>query len=274
MRIRVRHATRYEYDEPAAGVIQVLRVTPSSHDGQDVRSWRVDVDVDGLLRTSRDPFGNVLHIFYADTPLRELTVQVTGEVEVRDTTGVVLGAPEPLAPAIYLRDTPLTAPDAALLDWSAGIEGPDVLSKLHNLMAALHEHMTFDAQSTTVTSPGAEAFRAGHGVCQDYAHIFVAAARHLGIPARYVSGHLARADAGDAIGDQEAAHAWAEAYVPNLGWTGFDATGDTCPDRRYLRVAVGLDYLHAAPVRGARRGGGEERLSVAVYAREPRQRQD
>ena len=143
MRIRVRHATTYYYDEPAYGVIQALRVSPSDHDGQQVLNWRVDVNVDGFLRESRDAFGNILHLFYAE---------------------------------------------------------------------------------------------------------------------------------GD---NQEAAHAWAEAYVPDLGWTGFDPANGVCADHSYLRVAVGLDYLDAAPLRGARRGGGEERLSVSVVAREARrQRQD
>jgi transglutaminase-like putative cysteine protease len=270
MRIRVRYATTHEYEEPAAGVIQALRVTPSSHDAQDVLSWRVDVDVDGLLRVSRDPFGNVLHIFYAEAPIRELTVQVAGEAEVRDATGVVQGAPEPLAPGVFLRQTPLTTPDAALQDWASGIGGADVLGKLHDLMAALHGRMRCEPQGKTAAAPCPEPFHAGLGGCEDYAHIFIAAARSLGVPARYVSGHLARAESGE----QPAAHAWAEAYVPDLGWTGFDPTGDTCPDKHYLRVAVGLDYLDAAPVRGARRGGGEERLSVAVFSREPRQRQD
>lgn len=271
MRIRVQHATTYEYDQPAAGVIQALRVTPSDHDSQHVLSWRVDVDVDGLMRMTRDAFGNVLNLFYADGLVNWLTVRVTGEVEVRETTGVVRGAREPLAPTVFLRETPLTAPDAALVDWVRGVRGSDVLSRLHALMEALHGRMTFDAEATEVSTPAAAAFERGHGVCQDYAHIFVSAARILGVPARYVSGHLSRTDGGE----QQAAHAWAEAYVPELGWTAFDAANGACADHRYLRVATGLDYLDAAPLRGARRGGGHERLTVTVMAREStRQRQD
>jgi hypothetical protein len=98
MGIRVRHTTTCEYAHPAFGVIQPLRVTPGEHEGQLVLNWRVDDDVDGLLRVSRDAFGNVLHLFYAEGSVRQLTVRVTGEAEVRDTTGVMRGAPEPLAP--------------------------------------------------------------------------------------------------------------------------------------------------------------------------------
>jgi transglutaminase-like putative cysteine protease len=133
-------------------------------------------------------------------------------------------------------------------------------------MGRLHDKMAFDTTATNVATPAAEAFTHKRGVCQDYAHIFVAAARILGIPARYVSGHLARPEAEG----QDAAHAWAEAFAPDLGWVAFDAANGVCADQSYLRVAVGLDYLDAAPMRGARRGGGEERLSVSVHARDAR----
>jgi transglutaminase-like putative cysteine protease len=270
MRIQVRHATSYTYDEPAFGVIQALRVTPSAHEGQRVLSWRVDVDVDGFLRETRDAFGNVLHLFYADGAVREFTVRVAGEVDVRESAGVVRGASEPLSPSVFLRTTPLTEADAAISEWAASIQGEDPLSRLHQLLTEIHDRLEFDVAATGVETRAAEAFASGHGVCQDYAHIFIAAARRMGVPARYVSGHLSRRDAGE----QEAAHAWAEAYVPELGWTGFDPTNGACPDQSYLRVAVGLDYLDAAPLRGARRGGGQERLNVAVVARESmRQRQ-
>ena len=271
MRIRVRHATTYAYDQPAFGVIQALRVTPVDHEGQEVLNWRVDVDVDGLLRATRDAFGNVLHLFYAEAPVARLTVRVAGEADVRETAGVVRGAPEPFAPAVFLRPTPLTEPDRALAAWARDLGGDDRLGALHRVMAELHRSMRFDTQATGVETTAAQAFGAGHGVCQDYAHIFIAAARSLGAPARYVSGHLCRPEAGE----QEAAHAWAEAYVPDLGWTGFDPANGVCPGPNYLRVATGLDYLDAAPLRGARRGGGQERLSVTVTARDPqRQRQD
>lgn len=271
MRIRLRHATTYAYDGPAYGVIQALRVTPAEHEAQQVLSWRVDVDVDGLMRETRDAFGNVLQLFYAEGAVTQLTVRVTGEVEVRESAGVVRGAPEPLPPTTFLRLTPLTQPDPPLAAWADSLQGEDILGRLHRLMTELNRRMRFDAAATGVETSAAEAFREGHGVCQDYAHVFIAAARRMGVPARYVSGHLARPD----TDEREAAHAWAEAYVPGLGWTGFDPANGICPDQTYLRVAVGLDYLDAAPLRGARRGGGQERLSVAVRAHEAvRQRQD
>ncbi|MDO9490330.1 MAG: transglutaminase family protein, partial [Sphingomonadaceae bacterium] len=125
---------------------------------------------------------------------------------------------------------------------------------------AIHGGLVFETGATDAATPATTAFAAGRGVCQDFAHIFSAGARHLGIPARYVSGHLARAEL------QGASHAWAEAFVPDLGWIAFDPANGICTTDAYLRVAIGLDYLDAAPVRGARRGGGSESLDVSVQA--------
>jgi transglutaminase-like putative cysteine protease len=127
--------------------------------------------------------------------------------------------------------------------------------------------MRFDVGTTDATTPAAQAFALGHGVCQDHAHVFIAASRSLGFPTRYVSGYLLRSD-GTVI--QEAGHAWAEAHVPGLGWVGFDPANGVSPTDAYVRVAVGLDYLGAAPVRGTRYGGGEEILDVHVRVDEAR----
>ncbi|HEU4969710.1 transglutaminase family protein [Sphingomonas sp.] len=261
MRILVDHCTTYSYTLPAANVVQALRLTPRDHDAQYIRSWRVDTDVNGTMREGTDAFGNRLTMFYADAPLTSLTVTVTGEADVTDAHGVYRG-PETLPPLVYLRSTELTRPDPAIVDMARGCERTEAIATLHVLNAAVHEHMDFDTAETDVATPAAEAFAGKSGVCQDFAHIFCAAARVLDIPARYVSGHLARQ--GDPA--QEAAHAWAEALVPDLGWVAFDPANGICATDAYLRVAAGLDYLDAAPVRGARRGGGVETMHVHVHA--------
>jgi transglutaminase-like putative cysteine protease len=261
MRILVDHRTTYSYTEPAANVVQALRLTPRDHEAQYVRNWRVDLDVDGAVRDSVDAFGNRLTIFYADAPVTSLTVTVTGEADVTDTAGVYTG-PEPLPSLVYLRSTPLTEPSEAIIEMARASQRPDTLATLHALMATIHDGMAFDTTETNVATAAADAFARTRGVCQDFAHIFVAAARAIGIPARYISGHLAR----DSDPAQEAAHAWVEALAPDLGWIAFDPANGICTTDAYLRVAVGLDYLDAAPVRGARRGGGAETMRVDVHA--------
>ncbi|RYG10072.1 MAG: transglutaminase family protein, partial [Caulobacteraceae bacterium] len=108
------------------------------------------------------------------------------------------------------------------------------------------------------------------GVCQDHAQIFIACARRLGIPARYISGHLHRSDGQEL---QDAAHAWAEAWVQGLGWVGFDVANGIAPTEHYVRVAAGLDALGATPFRGTAYGGGRGKMSVTLRVRQMQQTQ-
>lgn len=269
MRIHVVHRTRYAYEGLARQIIQVLRVTPRPHDGQHVHGWRLDADADVRLRLGEDAFGNVVHSLWTEQPLEQLELTVSGEATTDDMGGVLSGQLERLPAEVYLRRTPLTAPNAAIIELARAIggEAADPLGRAHALMAAINGRMTFEVGATDAGVSAAEAWELGRGVCQDLAHVFVSAARLLGQPARYVSGHLAREDG--AL--QEASHAWAEAYVPDLGWVSFDPANGVCPGERYVRVAIGLDYLDAAPVRGARQGGGTERLSVRLAVRQVQQ---
>lgn len=265
MRIRISHATSYAYDTPTAGVTQVLRLTPRNHDGQYVVDWRIDLSQDCQLHQHEDAFGNITHSFTAEGPFDRLSVAVEGEVETQDTQGIVRGAVERFPPQLYLRETALTQADAAIVDFAEAVRaqaGAGTLTLLHALLAALNREISFDTDPTHAATTAAEAFALRRGVCQDLTHIYIAAARALGIPARYVGGHFCRADG---VTAQEAGHAWAEAYVEDLGWVGFDPTNGICVSEAHVRVAMGLDYLGAAPVRGTRFGGSGEQLKVTVH---------
>jgi transglutaminase-like putative cysteine protease len=273
MRLRVVHETEYRYGAPAKWAIQLLRLTPRTHEGQLVRNWRIDLDHDAHLIRRDDCYGNVVHSLCVAGPLDRLRITVHGEVETEDTQGVVRGSVERFPPGLFLRETPLTRADAALRDFAEAARGAacaDALGCAHELTRSVHAQIRFDVGATDAGTTAVEAFCAGHGVCQDLTHIFIAAARVLGIPARYVSGYL-RQLAGPA--DQDASHAWAEAYIPDLGWVGFDPTNGISPTDAYVRVAVGLDYLSAAPVRGARYGGFDEILGVRVRVDDAHQTQ-
>jgi transglutaminase-like putative cysteine protease len=271
MRIRIFHTTSYAYDTPPTAVTQLLRLTPRDHDGQHVVAWRVDISEDCLLHQHEDAFGNITHSFTADGPFSKLSVEVDGEVDTQDTTGLVTGAVEPFPPQLYLRETPLTQTDPAIVEFAQATRagaGRDSLTVLHALTTALNREIVFDTDPTHAATTAAQAFSLRRGVCQDITHIFVAGTRALGVPARYVGGHFHRADG---VTSQEAGHAWAEAYVENLGWVGFDPTNGICTTDAHVRVAIGLDYLGAAPVRGTRFGGSGETLTVAVRVDQARQ---
>jgi len=266
MRIQVRHETSYSYSRPLEHAVQLMRMTPRSCDSQFVRRWRVEIDADARLSKGEDAYGNITHIVFLEGKIDHVRIVIEGEVETSDRAGLVAGTLERLPLSFYLRQTPLTAPSPALRtlaqDCRAG-EGGDMLAALHQLNNRLHRDMRFDVQATTYETTAADAFQARHGVCQDFAHIFVAAARSLAIPARYVSGYFLRSDRAD----QEAGHAWAEANLPNLGWIAFDPAHGMCTSDRHVRVAIGADAHEAAAVRGAQIGGSDEKLNVAIDVR-------
>jgi len=263
MRIRIQHTTQYAYDRPISSAVEVLRMTPRPDDAQHIARWRVETDVDGRLRAGEDSLGNLTHTLYVDGPVQRLRLMVSGEVETLDTGGVLRGAVERFPPEVFLRETRLTTADAALRDYGREVAGStsDRLQLLHDLLTAVHRDVRFCTEATDAGQSAADAFEKRRGVCQDLAHIFIAVARFLSVPARYVSGHLVRADG---VVEQEAAHAWAEAHVPGLGWVGFDPASGACPSEAHVRVAMALDYLGAAPVRGSRFGGGREEMEVRL----------
>jgi transglutaminase-like putative cysteine protease len=264
MRLFIHHRTDYRFSEPQARLVQLLRLTPTSHEGQNVVDWRIDVDCDARLKPGHDGYGNETCMLYVDGPIEHISLTVSGEVLTEDRAGVVIGAPEPLPPQLFTQTTRLTRPGASILDLARGIEagGGSPLDRAHRLNHEIYERMRFSTAQADVDRTACDAFDAGEGVGQDFAHIFISAARSMGLPARYVSGHVYRR--GAEASRQSASHGWAEAYIADYGWIGFDPTDDICPHDAYVRVAIGLDYHDAAPVSGARTGGGREMLDVGV----------
>jgi transglutaminase-like putative cysteine protease len=264
MRIRIAHRTDYRYDPPAAGVIQMLRLTPRNHEGQHVVRWRIDVSADARLAAQEDAFGNIAHVFSADGPFSELSVEVDGEVETQNNNGIVRGTVERFGPSLFLRDTALTQADDAIRAFARGIraeKGGEILGELHGILDRLHEDVAHNTDAAESATDAAQAFAAKRGQSRDLTHIFIGAAHALGIPARYVAGYFSQEEGATA---PAAGHSWAEAYVPELGWIAFDPANGFCPTDCHVRVAIGLDALGAAPVRRMRYGQGAETLAVAV----------
>ena len=264
MRIRVRHQTLYRYDQPIDYTIQLLRMRPREHEGQSVLGWSVRVPGrKEPLPVSEDGFGNLVHVHTVNKPHAETAIEIDGEVETRDTQGVVRGAEERLPPAFFLRPTALTAQDEAIRDLAAGAaaKAKGDVDRFHRVMDEIRERVTYQVGTSDTSTTAGEALAKGEGVCQDHAHVLIAAAQSLGHPARYVSGYLW---AGDSEEPYEAGHAWAEVYIEDLGWVGFDPANGVSPSEAYVRTAVGLDYHTAAPVRGLRRGLAREAMTVEV----------
>lgn len=267
MRIRISHAISYDYAEPARHITQILRLTPRDHDGQHVMSWRIEPNVDGRLRATQDAHGNIVHSFYDEGPISSLSIRIEGLVETLDLAGVVRGGIERVPCEVYRRDTLLTGQDEALRSFAeeATAGAGTQLSQMHALMAAVSDRMDCIEASGRHGVGAVAAFAAREAIAQDITHVFMACARHLGLPARYISGYVAEAPG---LPHANGAHAWAEVHIDGYGWIGFDSANGLCPIDTHVRVAVGLDYADAAPVRGSRQGGEGESLNVVVSARE------
>lgn len=166
-----------------------------------------------------------------------------------------------LQPSHFAHATSLLQSLASSLDISRQI---DPLSALRKITAEIYQRFAYQPQSTHVDSPIDEALAARQGVCQDFTHIMIALARGLGIPCRYVSGYLYHEGSSQDRSAEDATHAWAEAFLPELGWIGFDPTNNLVAADRHIRVAIGRDYADVPPTRGVFKGTAEETMRVGV----------
>jgi transglutaminase-like putative cysteine protease len=260
MLITVRHVTRYTYDAPVNYTVQSLRLTPAPFKGQHIVDWHVRVPGCSKSLQFEDGFGNTVDLVSVYARHAELIIEAGGTVETSDCSGVVAGLPKSIPPRVFLKETEQTRPDSAIRDLARSIHDKDPLDKVHALAGAVRDRIDYVAGITDTHTGAAAALADGKGVCQDHAHVFISAARTLGIPARYITGYLVMDDAQPA----DAHHAWAEAWIDPLGWVAFDIANRVCPTDAYVRLAAGLDAGYAAPVIGSRRGGAGEKLDVSV----------
>ncbi|MEX0340120.1 MAG: transglutaminase domain-containing protein [Arenibacterium sp.] len=261
MLVSVHHKTTYSFAEPVHYALQKLRLVPRDTPQQRVLDWKVTVE-NGTREVSYfDHHGNVTELISTDADATTLTISVNGRVETRDTAGIFGEEKSAMPLWLYKRQTELTEPGERIAALSRTLDGAsDHLEALHKLSAAIRSEVTYGTGSTYADTPAEAAMMGGKGVCQDHAQIFISATRAVGMPARYVSGYLLMDDRVE----QDASHAWAEAYVDHLGWVGFDVSNGYSPDERYVRVAIGSDYRDAAPISGLRQGAGDESLIVSL----------
>ena len=268
MKLTIEHHTHYAYQGEVSRSTQYLRLTPQHSSRQRILSWELDLPEDATCTT--DSFGNVLHVLTLDRPHMALHIQARGVVEIMMDAEEDLS--QAISPLVFLRHSALTQPDAAIRAFAAPYrEELTQVAALTAMMAELLERMPYRPGSTDVNSDAAHAFAAGEGVCQDHTHVFLACCRSLGLPARYVSGYLYTPDT-----SHVATHAWAEVWCDDK-WHTFDVTNQCTTPSQHLKLAVGIDYLDACPVRGIRYGGGSEAMqahaAVELLGQEQQQQQ-
>lgn len=253
MKLAVRHDTSYAYEGQVTRSTQYIRLTPLSTRRQQVYHWELELPVNASI--IQDAYGNHVHVMTLDRPHQDIAIHARGMVEITETDESDRGRVNPL---YFLRDTALTRSDETLRTYAQGfLQGRDMEASLERLMHDLLARVPYTPGSTLVTEAAAASFAKGQGVCQDHAHIFIACCRSLGVPARYVSGYI---HAGDDEG-HVSSHAWVEAWIEGV-WRTFDVTNGLTRPERHLKLAIGLDYLEACPVRGVRWGGDQESMTA------------
>lgn len=263
MRLSIDHRTRYRFTEPQARLVQMLRMTPSDTLHQTIADWRIDVDCDARLKLARDGFGNRVTMLYVEGEIDAIEICVAGEVLTTPFSGVLDGVTERFPPALFLRPTPVTQADATIAAFATEAAADAApLDRLHTLNRAVHRRIALAKRRSVPGHAAAQTLADGLGSARDIAHLFIAAARSIGAPARYVSGYSLIVANG---ATQPTPHGWAEAHVEGLGWVGFDPSMGLCAAEEYVRVAIGLDAAGAAAVAGSRLGDGDEALDVDIH---------
>ena len=274
----IRHITRFRYDTPVRESVMELRMQPRSEGPQALRSFQIATNPRAQLYAYTDHLGNAVYHFNVLRQHSELRIETKSVVEMTNAREQPLLA-DSLEWDRY-NALNLTAEQFDLLESSkfAHMSGAllsfmdkhrlktpqgDALTALRNLNNAIHDGFAYESGVTEVHSPIDDALSAGRGVCQDFAHIMIAIARSWGVPARYVSGYLYHHGKGDRSAD-DATHAWMEAWLPSMGWIGFDPTNDILASERHIRVAVGRDYADVPPTRGTYKGGAQSELAISV----------
>ncbi len=272
MRLRIEHTTVFHYAEPIVEAYTEMRLHPLEAAGQRCLRFSLETEPAGEVMMYIDRYGNIVHHF--DTlQSHDKVVVVTSSVV--DTPRTFIPDQKELTPLDrfdYLASTKYAPEDDRIRQFAESnyVKGDPEGSAI-GLMEALFSSLKYEPGATDVKTTAPEALELGRGVCQDFAHLMLSAARSLGIPARYVSGYLyspqtirERAEVGIPVPANAASHAWVDVFIDDLGWLSLDPTHNCPQTEEYVRVATGRDYADVPPTRGVYKGSAKEELSVNV----------
>ena len=264
MILTIRHETTYHYSTALAYTIQQLHLTPRIEPQQRALSWQINTP--GQCHAYTDAYGNLSQMLTINGKHQALSLVVQGSVETIYPYQGRLNLVDTLSPLLFTMPTRLTESDPTIVALTAASlpdrGTPAATRHLLRLAENIAAKVAYESGATEVTTTAIAALTLGRGVCQDHAHLYLACCHAWDIPARYVSGYIDPGTTGHA-----ASHAWVDAWVVDsdfAGWVSIDVTHARLMTDAYCRLAIGRDYDSAAPVRGVRRGGGKETMSVDV----------
>jgi len=274
MLIEVVHRTTFSYDAPVVESTMEARLGPLTDSSQRVLNYELTVDPVTPLFSYRDGYANQIYLCTVLAPHSALTLEARTTVEtlLHDPFATPEASPGPLGavdswPFLQFRGPVERTPEVVEMAAEfASVDPSNPFKHLLDLMHSIHASFEYEASVTTVSSTVADVIRLKKGVCQDFAHVMIAACRAMGCPARYVSGYILTSAESEARGG-DASHAWCEVYLPEVGWRGFDPTNDVVASERHVKVGIGKDYTDVPPTRGIHRGLSDEHISVSVTTR-------
>ena len=266
MKYSILHKTTFEFDKVPLVAVQRLHLTPSTCVNQNIKEWDIELEGCSIELETTDYHGNIIQLCRHNGRSNVIAITCKGLVDITDANGIV-GAHDNHVPLMLFRNATLltqAGPKIRQLGRQMLVQKQNFKSSdlelLHILSARILSAISYKKGMTTVSTTAEQAMDARSGVCQDHVHAFLAVARFLGFSARYVSGYLMM----DSTIIQEASHAWAEIYLENLGWVGFDISNSISPNGKYIKLAAGFDYIDVMPISGIRVGNGDERMSTQI----------
>jgi transglutaminase-like putative cysteine protease len=266
MILKVEHSTLFEYDSPIYETATEVRLHPDSNSlsPQRCASFKLQVDPQATIFDYADFYGNVVNHFNILQSHKKVRIIATSVVDTGNGQSKA-GKDEEILLTDFSAESRYVHFDQAIRDFTSRFTVIDDKCRLaETICREINETFIYEPGVTDVHSTSAVVMAIGRGVCQDFAHIMLAACRYLGVPARYVSGYLYGGSTPE--GRDEASHAWCDVYCGmEKGWIGMDPTHKTLfADERYIKIGSGRDYYDVPPVRGTYKGNAKEKLSVAV----------
>ncbi len=282
---QVTHRTTFDYTQPVAISHHVLRLVFRTHPRQHSLRSSLTIDPSPSVRSDgKDYFGNPLTHLTIETPHAALVVETQTTVDVEKPEPIHLDQSLPwdqmteqlqgatddemLDAQQYLYDSPYVTIDDDTYDFVLECfpPGRPILAGIMDLTSRIYRDFTYAGGVTDVSTPVKDVLTTRKGVCQDFAHVAIAALRSLGLPARYISGYLLThpPEGQEKLVGADASHAWLSAWCPGLGWIDFDPTNNCIPSDEHITLAWGRDYGDVSPINGFMIGGGLHTPTVSV----------
>lgn len=282
MKLKITHLTQYTYKEPVIDSVNELRLTPITDQHQTCCEHSITIDPSVELFSYTDYFGNLTHYFTLQSPHQQLLIKMDAIVETHireqqneshlsfeEEYAILTSEKFQNEYAEYLMETIYTVLPPELFTFTNTAinvsQSKNTYHLLEQITQVIYTNFTYDQSATNVHTTLDKTLRLKRGVCQDYAHLMIGICRIFHIPARYVSGYHFIGDLEiNQVNIQHASHAWVEAYIPLIGWIGFDPTNNGKVNLRYVKLSHGRDYSDISPVKGIYKGTNNQQLTVTV----------